>query len=56
MILGHLKRKLNIKNKTIYFDINNKKFFFSNLKKINKIFFIFDIIFNLLILIKNYKI
>ena len=55
MILGHLKRKLNIKNKTIYFDINNKKFFFSNLKKINKIFFIFDVIFNLLILIKNYK-
>ncbi len=54
MILGHLKSKLKIKKKTIYFDVDNKNFFFSNVKKIHKIFYIFDIIFNLLILIKNY--
>ena len=45
MILNHLKRKINKKNKTIYFDKQNKDFFFLNFKKINKIFFIFDIFF-----------
>ena len=55
MILGHLKNKIQKKNKTLYFDKNNKKIFFSNLKKKIKIFFILDIIFNLLSLLINRK-
>ena len=53
MILGHLKNKIQKKNKTLYFDKYNKGFFFSNLKRFYKIFFIFDIIFNLFSLILN---
>ena len=62
MILNHLKNKINNQNKTIYFDKKNKNFFFSNLKKINKIFFIFDIFVNLFSLLlkkekfKNYDV
>ena len=56
MILNHLKNKINNQNKTIYFDKKNKNFFFSNLKKINKIFFIFDIFVNLFsLLLKKEK-
>ena len=55
MILNHLKKKIKKKNKTIFFDKQNKNLFFLNLKKINKIFFIFDIFFNLLSLLINKK-
>lgn len=56
MILNHLKNKIKNQNRTIYFDKKNKNFFFSNLKKINKILFILDIIINLFsLLIKKKK-
>ncbi len=55
MILNHLKDKIKIKNRTIYLDKQNKGFSFSNFKKINKILFVFDIFYNLFILLKNRK-
>ena len=55
MILNHLKNKIKIKNKIIFFDRRNKEFYFSNCKKIYKIFFIFDIFFNLFSLLLNHK-
>lgn len=55
MILAHLIPKIKERNRTIYLDLKNNGFLFSDLKKINKIFFIFDIFFNLISLLVNYK-
>ena len=47
-ILKHLYSNTNYQNKTIYLDKNYMNFKFSNLKKFNNFFYIFDIFYNFL--------
>ena len=53
MILNHLNKKISYKKKNIFFDKKYKKIVFSDYKKLNKFFFLIDIICNLFTLFSN---
>lgn len=53
-VLTSVKKKINKKNKDIFLD-SNKEVFFFKFKKISLVFYALDVLFNAIVILKNFK-